>query len=236
MGYPEPRQRPSTLATEQGTYYGHPLVVNVNLTFFSTRGNRQPKFREIPFNLNIYHYKILGFPNGALVLLLDPLLDWPHQAPYSQGYQRTDFIAQYITYRGNLMSERNPYIAAYVPEGSIRVSCIQHTNVSVSDVERSQEWYKKVFGAEWTEEQPRYLKLGTSEVHIAVRGEANPHPRNHFAVEVENWDAWLNNFERLGESLLEEPNTSGGKLRGFVNDPDGNRIEVMWHADWHKIY
>ena len=78
------------------------------------------------------------------------------------------------------MSERNPYIPAYIPEGSIRVSCIQHTNISVSDVQRSQEWYKRVFGAEWTEEQPRYLKLGTSEVHIAVRGEANPHPRNHF--------------------------------------------------------
>ena len=134
------------------------------------------------------------------------------------------------------MSERNPYIPAYAPEGSIRVSCIQHANISVSDVEQSQEWYKKVFGAEWTEEQPRYLKLGSSEVHIAARGDVNPHPRNHFAVEVEKWDAWVANLEKIGESFLEEPITNGGKLRAFVNDPDGNRIEVMWHSDWHKIY
>jgi len=77
------------------------------------------------------------------------------------------------------MAERNPYIPANVPEGSIRVSCIQHANVSTSDVKRSQEWYKKVFDAEWTEEQPRYLKLGSSEVHIAVRDDVKPHERNH---------------------------------------------------------
>ena len=134
------------------------------------------------------------------------------------------------------MSERNPYIPSYAPESSIRVSCIQHANISVSDVEKSQAWYKKVFGAEWTEDKPRYLKLGSSEVHIAVRGAPDPHPRNHFAVEVENWDAWKANFESTGESFVGEPTTNGPKQRVFVNDPDGNRIEVMWHADWHKIY
>ena len=134
------------------------------------------------------------------------------------------------------MAERNPYIPSFVTEDSIRVSCIQHTNISVSDIEQSQSWYKKVFAAEWTEDQPRYLKLGTSEVHIAVRGEPYPHPRNHFAVEVENWDAWVANLENVGESFLGEVTTNGGKQRVFVNDPDGNRIEVMWHADWHNIY
>ena len=134
------------------------------------------------------------------------------------------------------MSERNPYIPAYAPEGSIRVSCIQHANVSTSDVGRSQQWYKKIFGAEWTEDQPRYLKLGSSEVHIAVRDEVKPHERNHFAVEVENWDAWVANLSKVGESFHREPRVSGGKLSGFVRDPDGNLIEVMWHADWHKIY
>ena len=61
------------------------------------------------------------------------------------------------------MSERNPYIPAYAPEGSIRVSCIQHANISVSDVEQSQEWYKKVFGAEWTEEPVSYTHLRAHE-------------------------------------------------------------------------
>ena len=132
------------------------------------------------------------------------------------------------------MAERNPYVPAYVPDGSIRVSCIQHANVSTSDVQRSQEWYKKVFDAEWTEEHPRYLKLGSSEVHIAVREQVDAHERNHFAVEVENWDAWVANLARVGVPFDQEPRENGGKLSGFVRDPDGNRIEVMWHAHWHR--
>ncbi len=134
------------------------------------------------------------------------------------------------------MAERNPYITAYVPADSIRVSCIQHANVSTSDVKRSQEWYQKVFGAEWTEDKPRYLKLGRSEVHIAVRDKVDAHERNHFAVEVENWDAWVANLERVGVPFLGEPQENDGKLRVFISDPDGNRIEVMWHSDWHNIY
>jgi catechol 2,3-dioxygenase-like lactoylglutathione lyase family enzyme len=134
------------------------------------------------------------------------------------------------------MAERNPYIPAHVPDSSIRVSCIQHANVSTSNVKRSQEWYKKVFDAEWTEEHPRYLKLGSSELHIAEREEVNAHERNHFAVEVENWEAWLTNLARVGVPFDREPRENDGKLSGFICDPDGNRIEVMWHADWHKIY
>ena len=131
------------------------------------------------------------------------------------------------------MSERNPYIPPYIPENSIRVSCIQHVNLSVSDINRSQQWYKKVFGAQWTEADPRKLKLGTCEVHIAVRVDNHPNPRNHFAVELENWDAWVANLNAVGESFLEPPNASNKKVRGFVCDPDNNRIEVMWHEDWH---
>jgi hypothetical protein len=27
-----------------------------------------------------------------------------------------------------------------------------------------------------------------------------------------------------------------GKMAGFLRDPDGNMIEVMYHASWHKVY
>ena len=66
------------------------------------------------------------------------------------------------------MAERNPYTPAYMNSGSKRVSVIQHSNVETSDVARSQQWYKKVFDAEWTEEGPRFLKLGNSELHLHV--------------------------------------------------------------------
>ncbi len=133
------------------------------------------------------------------------------------------------------MPERNPYMPTFT-KGSIQVSMIQHTNVETSDVPRSQDWYRRVFGAEWTEDGPRYLKLGNTELHLHVEANPQPHPTNHFAVEVEDWDAWLSNLQQ--EGLDFEPGRApklndSGKLAGFVRDPDGNLIEVMYHAEWH---
>ena len=136
------------------------------------------------------------------------------------------------------MAGRNPYTPAYVNSGSKRVSVIQHSNVETSDVARSQQWCKKVFGVEWTEEGTWFLKLGNSELHLNVEPNPQPHPTNHFAVEVENWDSWHANLSDVGVSfdLGREPRLSeDGKMAGFLNDPDGNIIEVMYHAEWHKV-
>jgi catechol 2,3-dioxygenase-like lactoylglutathione lyase family enzyme len=134
------------------------------------------------------------------------------------------------------MAERNPYIPSYVPKGSKRVSCIQHANVETSDVARSQEWYAKVFDAEWTEEGPRFLKLGNSELHLHEEPNPQPHKTNHFAVEVEDWEGWLANLSRVGVAFEREPRMRDGKMAGFLRDPDGNMIEVMYHPAWHQAY
>ena len=136
------------------------------------------------------------------------------------------------------MAERNPYTPAYVNTGSKRGSVIQHSNVETSDVARSQQWYKKVFDAEWTEEGPRFLKLGNSELHLHVEADPQPHRTNHFAVEVEDWDSWHANLAEVGVSfdVGREPRLrDDGKMAGFLKDPDGNIIEVMYHAEWHKV-
>lgn len=128
--------------------------------------------------------------------------------------------------------ERNPFTT---PTAS-RVSCIQHTNVETSDVARTQEWYKKVFDAEWTEENPRYLRLGSTELHIHVEANPQPHSSNHFAVEVNDWDDMLAHLSAIGVSFDQgrEPRVNPtGKHACFVRDPDGNLIEIMYHPDWH---
>ena len=137
------------------------------------------------------------------------------------------------------MAERNPYIPSHSTSGSTGVSCIQHTNVETSNVARSQEWYKKVFNADWTDEGPRFLKLGNSELHLHEEPNPQPHNTNHFAVEVEDWDAWLANLAGVGvsfESGREPKLRDGRKMAGFLRDPDGNMIEVMYHASWHQTY
>ena len=133
------------------------------------------------------------------------------------------------------MPERNPYMPTFT-KGSIKASMIQHSNVETSDVARSQQWYARVFGAEWTEDGPRFLKLGNTELHLHVEPNPQPHPTNHFAIEVEDWDAWLANLQKEGIDFApgRAPKlNAGGKLAGFLHDPDGNIIEVMYHAEWH---
>ncbi len=126
--------------------------------------------------------------------------------------------------------ERNPFTTT----ATSLVSCIQHANVETSNVARSQEWYKKVFDAEWTEEHPRFLRLGSSELHLHEEASPQPHQSNHFAVEVENWEGMLAHLSQVGIGFDREPReNAAGKIAGFMKDPDGNVIEVMHHRAWH---
>jgi len=129
--------------------------------------------------------------------------------------------------------ERNPFST---PNGS-RVACIQHANVETSNVARTQEWYKRVFDAEWTEENPRFLRLGSSELHIHQEAHPNAHKTNHFAVEVLDWEGMVDHLkrEKITFEKGREPKTNpNGKSVCFVRDPDGNLIEIMHHAAWHR--
>ena len=133
----------------------------------------------------------------------------------------------------SIPGERNPFTTPVAK----RVSCIQHANVETSDVARTQQWYKKVFDAEWTEENPRFLRLGSSELHIHVETNPQPHASNHFAIEVNDWADMMAHLKRAGVVFDggREPRVTGtGKHTAFVRDPDGNLIEVMHHPSWHK--
>ena len=93
-----------------------------------------------------------------------------------------------------------------------------------------------MFDAEWTEENPRFLRLGSSELHLHVESTPQPHKSNHFAVEVENWEDMLAHLSQVGigfEAGREPRENASGKISGFMRDPDGNLIEVMHHQAWH---
>src|SRR5918996_62822 len=92
--------------------------------------------------------RLLTFLGGRTIVCTSQIVS-PLGPPASSG--------KFGLIGGTSMAERNPYIPANVVAGSIKVSCIQHANVETTDVARSQEWYKKVFDVEWTEEHPRYL-------------------------------------------------------------------------------
>jgi catechol 2,3-dioxygenase-like lactoylglutathione lyase family enzyme len=115
-----------------------------------------------------------------------------------------------------------------------RVTLIQHINIPISNRERTREWYEKVLGAEFLDrgaelnERQLQLKIGSGEIHTTHT--PHPTPSGHFAVEIPDWDDMIANLDALGVSYT--PPTiraySGGHST-YIQDPDGNRIELVHH-------
>ena len=115
-----------------------------------------------------------------------------------------------------------------------RVTMIQHINIPISDKERTRDWYEKVLGAEFLDRGPELnqrqlqFRLGTGEIHTTHT--PNPNPSGHFAVEIHDWDEMVANLDALGVPYAKPTirEYSGGHST-YINDPDGNMIELVQH-------
>lgn len=112
-----------------------------------------------------------------------------------------------------------------------------HVSLSVSDIERSTEFYSLLFGAQPTKLRDDYANFRLDEpgLHLAlvkapVHAGGNSKAR-HFGVELfENVDLndWRNRLEKAGASLKVEEQVTccyavGNKF--WAQDPDGNDWE-----------
>ena len=112
---------------------------------------------------------------------------------------------------------------------------LNHVALHVKDVEESTRFYKEVLHLE---EIPRpafnfpgaWFRLGqTQELHLI--GERND-PINsgdrgsHYALMIEDMDAWEQHFKALGVSYLPRRTRPDGAFQIYVHDPDGYAIEL----------
>lgn len=112
-----------------------------------------------------------------------------------------------------------------------------HIALNVSDVNRSVEFYRAMFGVEPVKWKPGYAKfdiaepalnLALNEGHTAGRGTLN-----HLGVEVGSTAEVIAAKERLqraGLSTLDEMNVDccfAVQDKTWITDPDGNRWEVF---------
>lgn len=112
---------------------------------------------------------------------------------------------------------------------------LNHVAIHVADVERSCEFYERVLRLERI---PRpafkfpgaWYRLGrVQELHlIGERGEAvHSHNRgNHYALLVNDMDAWERHFQSLGVAYLPRRTRPDGAFQIYVIDPDGHYIEL----------
>lgn len=123
-----------------------------------------------------------------------------------------------------------------------------HTMIRVKDIEKSLDFYTKLFGMELAEKRRLedcwlyFLtdKESDQQIELTYNDET---PENgyeigsgfgHFAFGVDSMDEFTKKLNSLGYSYLYEPFdlTGKGSLIAFIKDPDGYEIELIEKVQW----
>jgi glyoxylase I family protein len=120
---------------------------------------------------------------------------------------------------------------------------IDHVTVLITDPARAAKFYRDVLGL--TEVSipstfpgagldVRWFKLGAQYIHLFIAPQPDVPGRRHVAIQVENAAAARKKCNELGVTIRETTPIPGAE-RFFVNDPDGNRIEIIQWTDRGEI-
>ncbi len=118
------------------------------------------------------------------------------------------------------------------------VSQVDHCSVLITDVARSRHFYRDVLGLN---EVPKpktfdfvalWFQLGDTQIHLLLKDRPDTVSPRHFALRVTDVAAARKYFQERGVPT-QETTLIPGADRFFINDPDGNRIEVI---QWLRPY
>ena len=116
-----------------------------------------------------------------------------------------------------------------------------HTRMRVNDLDRTVDFYTKVFGLEVSRrhESPRgsklvFLSVPNSEEEIEITyfpGSGNVEVQEdlmHLAFEVNSMDEFADHLDQVGYSFSDGPTkSSSGSVFAFVDAPEGYEVEVI---------
>jgi lactoylglutathione lyase len=117
----------------------------------------------------------------------------------------------------------------------MKVLQLNHVALKVADVDRSADFYRQVLRLE---EIPRpafsfagaWFRLGVDQELHLIGGrdaETDSHNRgNHWALMIDDMDAWEEDFRGRGISYLPRRTRPDGALQIYLIDPDGHYIEL----------
>lgn len=120
------------------------------------------------------------------------------------------------------------------------VSRMEHVHLAVADLDRNVEWYEKAFGltVRWTDE--RTAHVGTDRFYVAMTAHRDLPPSQgdatgtariaHFAFTTPDLDAFAERLGSAGISIRGEASRVEGDAI-YLDDPDGNSIEVVGYND-----
>ena len=120
----------------------------------------------------------------------------------------------------------------------MRAIRVNHVSIPCRDLDESERFYREVFGLERLPTfdfrfPVRYLRLGEQQLHLMQLPQEEPLPNQHFAVDVDDFEAAFSRLRDLGaldtrthaQPIWELPD---GSLQMYARDPAGNLLEVNW--------
>lgn len=120
----------------------------------------------------------------------------------------------------------------------MRATRFNHVSIPARDLDESERFYTDVFGLERLPTfdflfPVRYFRIGEQQLHLMQLPEESPLPNQHFAFDVDDFEATFSRLQQLGahdtkahgSSIWELPD---GSVQLYARDPAGNLLEVNW--------
>jgi catechol 2,3-dioxygenase-like lactoylglutathione lyase family enzyme len=121
---------------------------------------------------------------------------------------------------------------------TLQVAQIDHCSVLITDVERSRRFYRDVLGLKEIA-KPRtfdftvvWFDLGNQHLHLLLKDRRDTISPRHFALRITDAGGARAHFRERGIAIQETTPIPGAD-RFFIQDPDGNRIEII---QWLRPY
>ena len=117
-------------------------------------------------------------------------------------------------------------------EDHVRLKAVNHVTYNVVDKEKARKFWVDVLGVKQIPKQVDaehiiWLQLPSGAmVHIVETPEGPSTPSHHGAFEVEDIDAAAKVVQQKGIETTDITTRNDGQRVFFLNDPEGNRIEI----------
>ena len=117
-------------------------------------------------------------------------------------------------------------------DDSIRLKNINHITYNVKNKDAALKWYTEVLGLQQIpkmvdSDRLYWLQLPSGAmVHIIENPDAPSAPSHHTAFEVDDLDAARDAMVGKGLAVTEIQTRHDGQRACYLEDPDGNRIEL----------
>jgi catechol 2,3-dioxygenase-like lactoylglutathione lyase family enzyme len=109
---------------------------------------------------------------------------------------------------------------------------LHHVAISVKELEPAVRFYADVMGFEQLDRPDfgfpgAWFQAGDHQIHLMEMADAQPDPRQHYALRVDDLDAAMAAITAAGGDVRPAlPVVAGAGRQAFVRDPSGNRIEL----------